>query len=139
MQLQCIGSARQLLTQRGIAQQFRYFRQNFKVLLCRGFGDQKKDHQADGQIVRRVKTNRLRQLEHCGHGCPQTLDTTVWYRNTVAQSSRPQAFTGEQAIRDQRTAEPVQIFEKKARFFECPFFTGDVDLRKHLRRGQDTC
>ena len=139
MQLQCIGSARQFLAQRRVAQQFRDFRQNFEVLLRGGFGDQKKDHQADGLIIRRVKTDRLCQLEHCGHGCAQALDTTVWYRNTVAQSGRPQAFTGEQAIRDQRTAEPVQIFEKKARFFKCPFFTGDVDLRKHLRRGQDTC
>ena len=137
MQFRRAAADDHFLAQVNVAEHFCNFRQDFKVLLCRGFGNQQENHQPNSLFVRRIKANGLSELKNSGHGRLQTFDAAMRYGNPMPQTRGAQTFTRKQTISDQRTTQAVDIFKQQTDFFKSPFLAGDVHLDKHLRDRKD--
>src|SRR5687768_15624739 len=106
-----VGARLDLLAQAGIAEQLRDLRKYFKMFLSGRFGHQQEDQQHHRLLVRRVESDRIRELEHRGHWRLEALDAPVRDGHAVAETGGTQALAGEQAVGDEGTAQAVQVFK----------------------------
>ena len=101
-------------------------------MLLRGrFRYQQKNEQRDRLVIRRIKADGARQLQHGCHGRLQAFDASVRNGHAVPQARGTQALAGEKAVGNQRAREAMQALEQQARLLKGAFFAGDIRAHEH--------
>lgn len=101
MQIRRTGTGGKFFTQARIAKHLGNFRENFQVFLGRCLGHQQENQQTNRLLIRRIKADRVCQLEYRCHRRLQALDASMGNRNAMAKARRAQTLPGKQAVGNQ--------------------------------------
>ena len=137
MQAVRIGRYGEPITKRTLAEHLCELGQELQMFFGRVLGNEQDEDLSDRLAIGRVERNRLPRPHECAQRVREAFDASMGNRDALAEASRAELFSREQAVEYDRARDLRVIFEKLADLLEKPLLARGLEVEQDVRFGKE--